>query len=342
MPYNGRTFPLQNLYGMDEQEFKELVIENPYTGTSKQVVNLCTGIYEASVALDAQTFRAYRNGTDITDKIFSKLRVIGKTLCSVPAPQRKELVKALPDSYSTIHVLSSLKAPELLTAVKTKRISRKTTIRGARDYVKHIRFPALTGDPQIDPNNITAPPTADETWRQILSIHEDPSQPLTPDDLLKLRQEMTKVIKGYGVEVRTTEDTSIRKLQQTQRSKAETFWKSVLEDQLPQEWFDELPVETRKQFNLSGVQEVYKTPLRQFTGLLMRTCGGRKNFWEKHGRTYIAKMHLEMAETSDRIRRNNHKRRLEEVFADKDGTRGGIELFRWNNKMLKGAGLPIQ
>ena len=48
-----------------------------------------------------------------------------------------------------------------------------------------------------------------------------------------------------------------------------------------------------------------------------------------------------MAETTDRIRRNNHKRRLEEVFADKDGTRGGRDLAVWNNQMLRGAGLPI-
>ena len=46
-----------------------------------------------------------------------------------------------------------------------------------------------------------------------------------------------------------------------QRTQAETFWRSVLEDHLPQTWFDELPQDLTTQFNLKTVQEVYKTPL---------------------------------------------------------------------------------
>jgi hypothetical protein len=319
-----------------------LAEENPYTGTARQVITLCIGIYEASVELDAQTMRALRNELPITDKIYSKLRVIGKTCCALPTTQRQVVMKALPDSYSTIHVLCGLKPQELHTAAKSKRINRTTSIRSARDYVRQVRFPALTGNPEATPPTLTTSRTeADPTWKTLLTIHEDPTQPLTPEQQIQLHTRIAEVCLDHGVEVRRAEDTSIRKLQQDQRTQAETFWRGVLEDLLPQTWFDELPQDLRTQFNLKTVQEVYKTPLRQFTGLLIRSTGGRKKFWEQHGRTYIAKLHLEMAETTDRIRRNNHKRRLEEVFADQDGTRGGRDLAVWNNKMLRGAGLPI-
>ena len=323
-------------------ELLEQVEKNPYTGTAQQVITLCIGIYEASVELDAKSMRSVRNQLPITDKIYSKLRVIGKTCSALPPDQMKVVMKSLPDSYSTIHVLCGLKPQELHTAAKSKRISRTTTIRTARDYVRQVRFPALTGNPEAEPPNSTTSRTeADTTWRTLLTIHEDPTQTLTPEEQIRLHTRITEICLETGVELRIAEDTSIRKLQQDQRAQAETFWHGVLEDMLPQTWFDELPKELRKQFNLNTVQEVYKTPLRQFTGLLTKSSGGRKKFWQLHGRTYIAKLHLEMAETTDRIKRNNHKRRLEEVFADDDGSRGGRDLAVWSNKMLRGAGLPI-
>ena len=328
---------------MKGNDLLSLAIENPYTGTAKQVITLCIGIYEASVELDARTMRTLRNELPITDKIYSKLRVIGKTCSALPPDQMKVVMKAMPDSYSTIHVLCGLKPQELHTAAKSKRIDRTTTIRSARDYVRQVRFPALTGNPEAEQPDITTSRTkADPTWRTLLTLHEDPERPIDERQWHTLYDRIHEVCRDAGVEVRIgTEDNSIRKLQQDQRAQAETFWHGVLEDLLPQTWFDALPQELRKQFNLQTVQEVYKTPLRQFTGLLMKTSGGRKNFWEQHGKTYIAKLHLEMAETTDRIKRSNHKRRMEEVFADEDGTRGGRDLVIWNNKMLRGARLPI-
>ena len=327
---------------MKGHDLLALAEENSYTGTAHQVLTLCIGIYEASVQLDAQTMRALRNELPITDKIYSKLRVIGKTCSALPPDQRQVVMKALPDSYSTIHVLCGLKPQELHTAAKSKRINRTTSIRSARDYVKQVRFPALTGNPEATPSTLTTSRTnADPTWKTLLTIHEDPTHPLTTDQQIQLHNRIAEVCLEYGVEVRRAEDTSIRKLQQEQRTQAETFWRSVLEDQLSQTWFDELPQDLRNQFNLKTVHEVYKTPLRQFTGLLIRSSGGRKKFWEQHGRTYIAKLHLEMAETTNRSSRNNHKRRMEEVFADEDGTRGGRDLAVWSNQMLRGAGLPI-
>jgi hypothetical protein len=61
--------------------------------------------------------------------------------------------------------------------------------------------------------------------------------------------------------------------------------------------------------------------------------------WERYGRAYIAKIHLEHAKTNDRTQRHNYKRRLEEVFTDE--SKGGRDLAVWSNRMLKGAGFPI-
>ena len=81
------------------------------------------------------------------------------------------------------------------TTDASKGITRKTSIRDARDYVKRIRYPVHRVEQQKH----------DTTWRTILTINEDPASPLTPDDLLKVQQEVSKVLKGYGVEVRTPE-----------------------------------------------------------------------------------------------------------------------------------------
>lgn len=326
---------------MDVRELKALVEENPYGGTAKEVITLCMGIYQASVELDAKTMRAVRDEIPITDKIFSKLKVIGKTLSALPPDQFQVVVKALPDSYTTIQVLCGLKPQELFTAVKSKSISRTTTIRSARDYVNRVRHPSLAGDPSKPTRTQGhghAPTAGDPTWRMILTLHEDPEHPLTEQEHQDLLLSLRGVLRDYGVEARTPETPeTASSLKSKERALKETFWRQVLEQELPQRWFDETPQEVRKQFNLKTIQEVHRTPLRQFTGFLVRCSGGRKFLWETYGRAYVAKIHLEHEKTDDRTQRYNYKRRLEEVFADQN--RGGRELSIWNNKILKGAGL---
>jgi len=325
---------------MTDLDLLSLAEENPYTGTAQQVMTLCMGLYDASVALDAKTMRTLRDQLPITDKIFSKLRVIGKTCSALPPDQRKVVVKSLPDSYSTIHVLCGLKPTELHTAAKSKRISRTTSIRSAREYVKQVRYPALVGDRDLPTKGAKQTTTGDPSWRPLLTLHEDPTRPLNEEDLLALQHHLMQVCKDYGIEVRTAPiDQSISLLQKKQRAEKETFWRNTLEDELPQSWFDETPLEVRKQFNLKNLEELIRTPLRQFTGFLVRSAGGSRFMWERYGRAYTAKIHLEHAKTDDRTQRHNYKRRLEEVFTDE--SKGGRDLAVWSNRMLKGAGFPI-
>ena len=325
---------------MAEHDLLALAEQNPYAGTAQQVMTLCIGIYEASVELDAQTMRAVRDQLPITDKIYSKLRVIGKTCSALPPDQRKVVIKALPDSYSTIHVLCGLKPAELHTAAKSKRISRTISIRSARDYVKQVRYPALVGDRDLKPGATNPPNAGDPSWRALLTLHEDPARPLTEEHLLALHQDLEQVCKHYGIEVRRAPiNQSISLLQKKERAEKETFWRNTLQNELPQTWFDETPLETRKQFNLKNLEELIRTPLRQFTGFLVRSAGGRRFLWQRYGRAYVAKIHLEYAKTDDRTQRHNYKRRLEEVYGD--DTINGRDLAVWSNKMLKGAGFPI-
>jgi len=310
---------------MDFQDFLLLQEKNPYAGTAEQVVALSLGIHHASQALDGKTFRDYRDRSGINDKVFSKLKVIGKTLSALGASDLTALVKVLPDSYSTIHCLCGLSQKELVTAVKTKSISKELSIRAARNYLKQVRFPALVGQLQESSKQ-----------QEIFRVFQQQNSPLDGDALESLQEELQGVCERFGVVVQAPQATSITLLRKQDRADREVFWRNALEAQLPLEWFEETNSEVRKQFNLKTVEEVYNTPLRQFTGFLIRSSGGRSRFWELFGRAYVCKLHMEQEKTNDRTQRHNWKRRLEEVFAD--DAKGGRELAIWNNRMLKGAG----
>ena len=188
-----------------------------------------------------------------------------------------------------------------------------------------MRFPALVGQLQESSKQ-----------QEIFRVFQHQNSPLDGDALESLQEELQGVCERFGVVVQAPQATSITLLRKQDRADREVFWRNALEAELPLEWFEETNSEVRKQFNLKTVEEVYNTPLRQFTGFLIRSSGGRSRFWELFGRAYVCKLHMEQEKTNDRTQRHNWKRRLEEVFAD--DAKGGRELAIWNNRMLKGAG----
>ena len=311
---------------MNQREFQKLLNDTTYEGSSADVVSLSIGIHEASQVLDGKTFRQCRDTSPINDKVFSKLKVIGKTLSAVPAAELKAVVAGLPDSYSTIHVLCGLSPQELVTAVKSKAFSSDLTVRAAKDYLKKVRFPALAGQVQV----------ASTAQESIFGVFQDQEAPLSPADLTSLEAALKEVCGRFGVEVRQQKTTTISTLRKQDRADREVFWRNALEEELPLQWFTDTDQEVRKQFNLKTVEELYNTPLRQFTGFLIRTSGGRTVFWELFGRAYVCKLHMEQEKTNDKTQRHNWKRRLMEVFDD--DKKGGRDLAVWNNKMLKGGG----
>ena len=79
----------------------------------------------------------------ITDKIFSKLKVVGTTLSPTnPNATEKTLLKCLPDSYGTIlATLCGLTPQELLFTAQEQRHHQEDQHPDARDYVKRIGYP---------------------------------------------------------------------------------------------------------------------------------------------------------------------------------------------------------
>ena len=56
----------------------DLAKDNPYTGTSEQIINLSISIAETFKNNDASTYSLYKEKIGIAPKIFSKLKVIGE------------------------------------------------------------------------------------------------------------------------------------------------------------------------------------------------------------------------------------------------------------------------
>jgi hypothetical protein len=298
--------------------FVQLVEENPYAGTAEQIVTLSLGIAEAATQLDASTFSLFKEQSGIGEKVFSKLKVIGKTLLKLTETQRREVVKGLPASYSTIHLLCSISPEELVTGVKSKNITPTISVREARDYTKQVRFPQMAA---VNSEKGRWGAKQEQLW----SVFRPEEMPLGGEALQSLEEALREVCQEHGVLLRQANTAGTRTLREEERGRRAAFWREMLEKELTQKWFKGLSEDVKKQFNLKTIDEVRDTPLRNFTGFLIRADGGREHFWEKHGQAYVAKVHFLMESTEDRAQKYNLKRRLEEVLGDRK------ELAVWRN-----------
>ena len=57
---------------------------NPYTGDTKQIVNLALSISKTLRKLDSSTISVYKQEINIAPEIFSKLKIIGEKLLRLP------------------------------------------------------------------------------------------------------------------------------------------------------------------------------------------------------------------------------------------------------------------
>lgn len=310
---------------MGSEELQRLLETHSYAGEAEEVVALSIGIHKASKSLDGKTFRSIRDQSDINDKVFSKLKVIGKRLSELDKSDRKVVVRSLPDSYSTIHCLCSLSKVEILNAVKRKFISRDLSIRAAKDYVRKVRFPSLVAEMQPNQEKV-----------EIFKIYRDKDSEITSDAFTRFSESLKKLCGEYGLTAATPDESAVSSLIKQERAVREVFWRKTLASELTEDWFSKTGKEVRKQFNLKSVEELYNSSLRQFTGFLIRSSGGREAFWERFGKAYVSKLHMEQDRTDDRTQRHNWKKRLEEVFADL--SKDGKSLAKWNNQILRESG----
>lgn len=310
--------------------FKKLVAENPHTGTVQQVINLSIGIATAGERLSPATLAIYRDASGVGEKVFSKLKVIGERIGQLDDKMRRDVINGLPASYSTIHLLCSLKADELTTAVKTKQVTPKTSVRAAQTYVRQVRFPRQSlGGGNVEKGRWSV---KEETLYRVCRPEDTP---LSEDLQRQLEDDLRKVCSRYGMDVRRATNEGTTALRDADRKKRAAFWREVLEEQLPQKWFQETDKEVRKTFNVKVVEEIWDAPLRTFTGFLIKTGKGREHFYEEHGQAYVAKLHYLQEMTESRATRYNLKRRIDEVLAHKEGTKLAI----WRNVVLKNSGL---
>lgn len=311
-------------------DYQHLIQSNPHTGTPVQVVSVSLAIANAHTDLDRDSFARLRDwareSQKINEKVFSKLKVIGKSLKAIEPGAFEEIKRKLPQSYSTLHMLCSLKADELIRAVKSGAISTKMSVRAAKGYVTQIRFAGLTTPSQKLNRDL-------DQLEIVYGIFQSKNQILVPGVSKGFLQEIEALCKRYELEVRLIENQSTTHLKQQSRIKKETFWRGVLENEFTAQWFQSKSDEYKKQFNLKTIDELINTPLRSFTGFLVKTEGSRNAFWQHHGKAYIAKLRLEQEKTDDRVQRHNLRRRLEEVLAKHE------ELAIWRNIREKEVGI---
>ena len=310
------------------QSFLDLLASNPYRGTTEQVVTLSLGIADAAATLDRNVFSLLRERSGINSKVFSKLKVIGETLRAVDPQKLDDVVKKLPASYSTIHALCALKPEELVTATKSGTINRTISVRAAETYVKQVRFPYMAFQ-----GNVSDPHSRDDV--QVFGVYCQSNCPLDSETLTQLETELSRVCHQYLVTLRATGSKRTTFLKQEDRARKEVLWRSMLEKELTLKWFQQVPEQVKKQFNLRTHEELLSTPLRSFTGFLVKAEGSRDSFWSAHGKAYIAKLHYEQERTDDKAQRFNLKKRLDDVLTDSRRS----QLLLWRNQIAKESGV---
>ncbi len=310
-----------------------------YKGSTDQIVTLSLLIDEVFSKVDSSVFAIFRDHLDIPSKIFSKLKVIGHKLNKIDDSKRRDVVDRLPASYSTIHILCSLDAEELVTAVKSEVISPSISVREAKKYITQIKYPSQSAlDGEVG------------KWgykqEHLFNIVRPDNVPMSKEMIEKLKTDLRKLCSDYGAQLQVANPDGATSLRQQERNEKGLFWKSVLDKQLTYEWFKKTPQNIRKQFNIRSIQELHEAPIRTFTGFIHKADSSavmgmsksdRKQerqglFWEKYGQAYIAKIQMLSEITDDAAQRYNYRRRLEQVLSEKK------ELAIWNNLILKDSG----
>lgn len=304
----------------------QIAKDNPPDGTIQQVCNLSISIAESSNKMDKSIFNLYKEKIEIEPKTFSKLKVIGEKLLEANEEDKKAIIKDLPASYGTLHIIcSKLSIEEIKTAIKGKCITKTLSFRGADKYVKQIRFPhkfSTDGDKG--------------RWsikqEHLFSIFRRDNVVLEGEALERCEESIRKICREYQLDLRKPKEDSVASIRVEERATKAAFWRKRLEELITEKWFAEQSAEVKKQFNLKKVEEVIDAPLRTFTGFLV-CCGcGKKKFFDVWGKAYIAKVHMLEETTEDAANRYNYRRRLEEKLGDKR------ELAIWNNLVLRDAG----
>ena len=303
----------------------DIVKKNPHTGSTNNIITLSLTIAKSRKVFDRSIYNIFTEKSNISKKIFSNLKKIGDTLLEIPEDIRNEIAKSFPPSYRTIYQLCSLKSKELITAVKSKNISKDFSYRQAVNYVKQVKHPQLLA---TDGDKGRWSTKQEHLW----SIFRPDDVYLEGEKYKSVEDEFRRVCSNYGLILRKSNQTKFSVLREEERRERASFWRRILEGEITQSWFLKQDEKLKKQFNLKNADELRDTPMRQFTGFLINAVGGREKFWKIHGQAYIAKVYYLLETAEDAANRYNLKRRIEDVLGKYK------ELAIWRNLVLKNSG----
>ena len=303
----------------------DIVKNNPHSGSTNNIVTLSLTISQSKKTLDKSIYNIFTEKSNISKKIFSNLKKIGDTLLEIPEDIRNEIVKSFPPSYRSIYHLCSLKSKELITAVKSKNISKDISYRQAVNYVKQVKHPQVLA---TDGDKGRWSTKQEHLW----SIFRTDYVYLGGEKLTSFEEQIRRVCRDYGLILRKPSETKISVLREEERRERAAFWRRILEAEITQSWFLKQDEKLKKQFNIRSADELRDTPMRQFTGFIINAVGGRENFWKLHGQAYIAKCYYLLETAEDAANRYNHRKRIESVLGDR------FELAVWRNTIWKQSG----
>ena len=304
---------------INPKEALEIAKNNPYKGTAKQIAKLSISIAQSAQIFDHSVFALYKDKINISPKIFSKLKVIGETLLEVKEQERNLLINQFPDSYTTIHILCSITTKDLVTGAEKGDITANTTAKEAQLYVQQIRFP--TGDGEKG------------KWgykqEHLFNIVRPDDVPMSTTSLNNLKSDIRKICLEYGAELQVANPSGTTPLRQQERKEKAFFWKSILNKQIDQKWFDKTPKSTRKKFNIQSLDDLNESDIKTFTSFIIKVEGSKDIFWNTYGKAYICKLQILAEEHAETGQRYNYRKRLKSYLQDKN------ELRIWNDLVLE-------
>ena len=301
----------------------DITKKHSYTGTTNDIVTLSLTISKSKKSFDKSIYDIFTEKSNITPKIFSNLKKIGDRMDELPIDAREEVCKSFPPSYRTIYNLCSLRPEEIKTAVKNKSITKDISYRESDYLVKQIRFPSKL---------VTENDKGRWSIKQehLYSIFRSNDVYMGGERTYSFEEDLRRLCKTYGLSFRkSNQSISSTAIRHQERRERCLFWRQVLEKEISPIWFMEVSNELKKQFNLKNVDELIDAPLRTFTGFIMRSGCGKKNFYEEYGKPYVAKLNMLMEQTENNANRYAYKKRIEEKLGDKR------ELLIWNNLITK-------
>ena len=304
---------------INPKEAIKIAENNPYKGTAKQIAKLSISIAQSAQIFDPSVFALYKEKINISPKIFSKLKVIGETLLEVKEQERNLLINQFPDSYTTIHILCSISTKDLVTAAEKGDITANTTAKEAQLYVQQIRFP--TGDGEKG------------KWgykqEHLFNIVRPDDVPMSTTSLNNLKSDIRKICLEYGAELQVPNPSGTTPLRQQERKEKALFWKSILNKQIDQKWFDKTPKSTRNKFNIQSLDDLHESDIKTFTSFIIKVEGSKDIFWNTYEKAYICKLQILAEEHTETGQRYNYRKRLKSYLQDKN------ELRIWNDLVLE-------